>query len=144
MFLLSFLQFSCQRDSELEIESYTTKVEQTKYTLKPIFKKDTLANKSLNHTLKHIYMANIISNMSSNISNFVEEKYGYPVNTENDYYEAVCWSGMTHLTDGTINPVFSDNYPDFDDQLNIIKIFNTENGTATYSGYTPLIDNNCN
>jgi len=60
------------------------------------------------------------------------------------YAGVVCWSDMTHLTDGTINPVFSDNYPDFDDQLNIIKIFNTENGTATYSGYTPLIDNNCN
>ncbi|MGB1307896.1 MAG: hypothetical protein ACPG6B_03230 [Oceanihabitans sp.] len=51
---------------------------------------------------------------------------------------------MTHLTTGSINPLFSSIYPSVIDQENIIKIFNTENGTATYSGYSPLIDNNCN
>jgi len=61
-----------------------------------------------------------------------------------DYYEAICWSGLTHLTDGSLNPLFSNNYPNFEDQQDIIKKFNTENGTATYSGYSPLIDNNCN
>lgn len=92
---------------------------------------------------QHIYMARIITNIANNISNFVQEKYDYPPSTI-DYYEAVCWSGITHLTDGTFNPLFVNNYPDFNDQQNIIKIFNTENGTATYSGYSPLIDNNCN
>jgi hypothetical protein len=88
-------------------------------------------------------MASIITNMANNISNFMQEKYDYPAATI-DYYEAVCWSGITHLTDGTLDPLFTNNYPNFNDQQNIIKIFNTENGTASYSGYTPLIDNNCN
>jgi hypothetical protein len=92
---------------------------------------------------QHIYMASIITEMSNNISNFVQEKYFYPQATS-DYYEAVCWSGITHLSNGTLNPIFSNNYPNPNDQNNIIKIFNTENGTATYPGYDPLIDNNCN
>ena len=81
--------------------------------------------------------------MSSNLSNFVQEKYNYPTSSS-AYYEAVCWSGLTHLSNGSVNPLFSNNYPDSNDQNNIIKIFNTENGTASYPGYSPLIDNNCN
>lgn len=91
----------------------------------------------------HTYMAGIITNMANNISNFVQERYGYPVSTP-DYYEAVCWSGITHLTNGNLNPLFSNNYPSQSDQQNILKIFNTENGTASYPGYSPLINNNCN
>jgi hypothetical protein len=92
---------------------------------------------------QHIFMASLITDMANNVSNFVQEKYGYP-QVSIDYYEAVCWSGITHLTNGNLNPLFSNNYPDPNDQNNIIKIFNTENGTATYSGYSPLINNNCN
>jgi len=92
---------------------------------------------------QHIYMASIITNMANNVSNYVQEKYAYPQSTI-DYYEAVCWSGITHLTTGSLNPLFSNNYPSSNDQENIIKIFNTENGTASYQGYSPLINNNCN
>jgi len=100
-------------------------------------------NYSNNNDADHTYMSNIIANISSNISNFVQEKYSYPTSSS-AYYEAVSWSGLTHLTNGSINPLFSDNYPNNDDQNNIIKIFNTENGTASYPGYSPLINNNCN
>lgn len=86
---------------------------------------------------EHIYMANIIENMAQNLSNFVQEKYFYP-NSSIDYFEAICWSGLTHLTNGSLNPLFEVNYPNFEDQQHIIKIFNTENGTASYSGYSPL------
>lgn len=100
-------------------------------------------NYSNNNDADHTYMSNIIANISSNISNFVQEKYSYPTSSS-AYYEAVSWSGLTHLTNGSINPLFSDSYPNNDDQNNIIKIFNTENGTASYQGYSPLINNNCN
>lgn len=88
-----------------------------------------------NNDAHHVYMAN-------NISNFVQEKYNYP-NANIDYYEAVAWSGIAHLTSGNLNHLFSSNYPITADQQNIIKIFNTENGTANYPGYLPLINNNC-
>lgn len=97
---------------------------------------------------QHIYMAGLIEDMASNVGNFVSEKYGYPSPSSSGtilaHYEAVCWSGITHLTTGNLNPLFSNNYPDPNDQQNIIKIFNTENGTASYPGYLPLINNNCN
>ncbi|HLV38785.1 hypothetical protein [Xanthomarina sp.] len=96
-----------------------------------------------NNDAHHLYMAELVSEMALNVSNFIQEKYGYPASTT-EYYEAVCWSGITHLANGSLNPVFSDNFPNSDDQYHIIKVFNTENGTETYSGYEPLVDNNCN
>jgi hypothetical protein len=65
-------------------------------------------------------------------------------------YDIVAWSGIALLPDPTgtapfiENPVFILNYPSSIDRDNILKIFNTENGTATYPGYSPLINNNCN
>jgi hypothetical protein len=89
-------------------------------------------------------MASIIENMAANIKNFVIEKYNYPPSNDS-YYQAVSWSGLTHLAStGELNPLFEENFPNEDDRENIIKIFNTENGTASYADYNPLIDNNCN
>lgn len=107
-----------------------------------------------NNYAQHVYMANLIEDIATNIGNYVSENYGYPSpsssGTALSHYEAVSWSGIALISDpiSTLpyieNPVFVSVYPDANDRLNIRKIFDTENGTASYSGYSPLINNNCN
>ncbi|MEZ4793773.1 MAG: hypothetical protein R2783_10005, partial [Gelidibacter sp.] len=103
---------------------------------------------------QHVYMANLIEDMATDLGLFTSEQYFYPdpfiSSVSIAYYEAVAWSGVALISDPTgaapyiENPVFVQIYPSANDRDNIIKIFNTENGTATYSGYSPLINNNCN
>jgi hypothetical protein len=99
-------------------------------------------------------MANMIQDIATDIGNFAAQNYAYPLPSSSPetlaYYEAVSWSGVALLADPTgaapyiENPVFVANYPNLNDRDNIVKIFNTENGTAVYPGYLPIINNNCN
>lgn len=104
----------------------------------------------------HVYMANLISNVGSQLSHYAINYMGYPnhsnsypTNTINEYYEYVAWSGIAitpynSSNDVTINPVFSSMYPSTADQNKIINIFNSENFGTVVDGYSPIINNNCN
>lgn len=103
---------------------------------------------------QHIYMANLIEDIATNIGNFVSEQYGYPSPFSSglvlSHYEAVSWSGIALLSDPTNvlpyieNPIFIENYPDLNDRITIVNIFNNENDTTLSNGSLPLINNKCN
>lgn len=107
----------------------------------------------------HVYMTTLIEEMATNIGLFLSENYSYPDPIGNPqtlfYYESVVWSGIAEIRNPSNpgpdsapniieNPLFVDNYPNLTDRNNIKKIIHTENGTQSFSGYSPLINNNCN